>query len=123
MSRQLSEAKKCLIKDAGLQNMTVREAARYAGVDQRTVMHYLKEYGFKPRGYLVKVKLDHLSRGMFPPGERFKVEDLAAKLKEELGLKNNIDAKDLDGKLKWLTQYKMCAFDEQNKSYYVPMAA
>ncbi len=122
MSRQLSEAKKCLIKDAGLQNMTVREAARYAGVDQRTIMHYFMEYGLKSKGHQTKVKLPYLMKGVIKPGEQLTIENLITRIREEQDL-NGVDAKDLQGKLDLLIQLGVYSFDEQNKSYYVPMAA
>ena len=116
MSRQLSDIQKQRINIAGKVGMTLRQAAEYAQVDQKTLL----KYGFKGRGYLVKVKLNDLTRGMFQPGEQFKVEDLAVRVKKELDLKNDVDAKDLEDKLKWLTQCKVYSFDEQNKSYYMP---
>jgi hypothetical protein len=122
MSRQLSEAKKCLIKDAGLQNMTVREAARYAGVDQRTIIAYFREYGLKSKGHQTKVKLPYLMKGVIRPGEQLTIENLITRIREEQDL-NGIDAKDLQGKLDLLIQLGVYSFDEQNKSYYLPVAA
>jgi AcrR family transcriptional regulator len=119
MSRQLSEAKKCLIKDAGLQNMTVREAARYAGVDQRTIIAYFQEYGLKSKGHQTKVKLPYLMKGVIRPGEQLTIENLITRIREEQDL-NGIDAKDLQGKLDLLIQFGVYAYDKEGKMYCLP---
>lgn len=102
--------------------MTVREAARYAGVDQRTIIAYFREYGLKSKGHQTKVKLPYLMKGVIRPGEQISIENLITRIKEEQDL-NGIDAKDLQGKLDLLIQFGVYSFDEKNKSYYVPMAA